>query len=287
MARILVTRATGRVGSEVVRRLRERGVEVKAGTTEPERAAALFDAGVEIVELDYRRTETYDAAVMWADRIFLVPPPFEPRADEDLIPFLDWAVAAGTEHVVLLSAMGLEERDTVPLRRVEQRVVATGVPFTFLRPNWYMQNFVAGFLAAPVRERGVLSVAAGDAAVSFVDVRDVAEAAAAVLCGDVHAGRAYTLTGPEALTHHDAARVLSHAAGREIRYEPVSDDDMRRVLLHAGWPAGRVEVAMGLFRAMRAGERSPITGDLAALTGREPVSFTTFAAEHADALATR
>jgi uncharacterized protein YbjT (DUF2867 family) len=281
MDRILVTAATGTLGAEVVRRLLARGREVKAGTRDPERAARMFGDGVEVVELDYLRTETYDAAVMWADRIFLVPPPFDPRADENLIPLLDWAVSSGTEHVVLLSAMGVEKIEYVALHRVEKRVREIGVPFTFLRPNWFMQNFLADFLAEPIRATGRFALAAGAGAVSFVDARDVADAAAVALCGAAPVGEAWTLTGPEALTHARAAGILSAATGREIRYENVDDEAMRAMLVAARWPAEQAEVALGLLRMMRQGGRAEVTDAVRTLLGRQPTDLATFATEHA------
>lgn len=281
MDRILVTRATGRLGREVVPRLLDRGVEVKAGTHEPDRAARLFDTAVEVVELDYLRTETYDAAVMWADRILLTPPPFDPRTDEHLIPFLDWAVSSGTGHVVLLSAMGIDEFEHVPLHRVEERVRETGVPFTFLRPNWYMQNFLSDFLAAPIRERGEFALPVDDGVVSMVDVRDVADAAVLVLTGDDRIGAALTLTGPAALTHDEVARAISRTTGTEVRYRAVAPDVMRQNLEQRGWRADQVEVALGLFRAMRENRRASVTDDLASLLERGPRSFEAFVEEHA------
>ncbi|MCA1790215.1 MAG: NAD(P)H-binding protein [Thioalkalivibrio sp.] len=108
--RILVTGATGIVGSELVSLLIGQGMEVKAGTRSPDRARNLFDTGVEIVELDYRQPATFDAAVEWADRVFLQPPPFDADAYETLAPLLDWAVQAGAGHVGTLSAMGMAVR---------------------------------------------------------------------------------------------------------------------------------------------------------------------------------
>ena len=117
--KILVTGATGKLGSELIRLLLETDAEVKAGTRNPERAGTRFADDVEVVRLDYDVTETWDAAVQWADRVFLVPPPFDPDSDERLVPFIDWAVQSGTRHIVLVSAMGAEARDQLALRGVE------------------------------------------------------------------------------------------------------------------------------------------------------------------------
>lgn len=153
--RILVTGATGIVGSELVGLLVDEGVEVKAGTRNPARARDLFDPEVEVVELDYRQPATFDAAVEWADRVFLQPPPFSSDAYDTLAPLLDWAVQAGTEHVVALSAMGMEVRGDLPIRRLEKHVASLGVDYTFLRPNLLMQNFQRDFSASASRDRCV------------------------------------------------------------------------------------------------------------------------------------
>lgn len=279
----LVTGATGKVGRELVARLMENGAEVKAATRNPEEARATFRRAVEVVELDYDATETWDAAVQWADRVFLVPPPFDPRADERLVPFLDWAVQSGARHLVLLSAMGVEARERLTLRRIEQRIERTGVAWTFLRPNIYMQNFARGFVARSIRDRGVFRLPAGDAHVSFVDGRDVAAVAAAVLRDDAHFGRAYTLTGPEALTHAEAAAAIGEVAGREVRYEPISGDEMTRSLLDDGWPADQADTFASLLSAIREGRRSAVTDDVSAVLGAQPTAFAEFVADHADA----
>lgn len=279
--KILVTGATGKVGRELVQRLLADGVEVKAGTRRPDVAAQLFGSGAEVVELDYDVTATWDEAVQWADRVFLVPPPFDARSDERLVPFLDWAVQSGARHLVLLSAMAIEARERLALRRIEQRVERTGVDWTFLRPNIYMQNFARGFVARSIREEGVIRLPVNDAPVSFVDGRDVAAVAARVLEDDRHFGRAYTLTGPEPLDHAEVARRISEVTGRGVRYEPISEDTMRDTLASEGWPSEQADTFASLMAAIREGRRSDVTGDIEAVTGRAPTPFTEFAREHA------
>lgn len=280
---VLVTGATGKVGSALVGLLADRGVSVKAGTRRPERARPPLGDGVEVVELDYGRAETYDAAVEWADRLFVVAPPFDPRASDHLASFVDWAVQAGVEHVVLLSAMGTGERDDLALRGVERLVESTGVAWTFLRPNVYMQNFHPGFLGREIRREGRFHLPAGEARVSLVDARDVAAVAARVLTGRDHAGRAYTLTGPEPLDHEGVAAILSEAAGRSIEYVPTDDDAMARRLAELGWPPDHAAVVVDFLRSIRRGERARVTDDVADLLDRPPRTFQEFAREHAEA----
>lgn len=280
--KILVTGATGKVGSELVRRLADRGVEVKAGTRRPELAEGLFGSTVEVVELDYDVTSTWDGAVQWADRVFLVPPPFDPRGDERLVPFLDWAVQSGSEHLVLLSAMGIEAREQLALRRIEQRIERTGVRWTLLRPNIYMQNFARGFVARAIREDGAFHLPVAEAHVSFVDGRDVAAVAAEALTTGAHFGEAYTLTGPDALDHYRIADIISDVTGRTVRYEPIGEEAMQAMLADAGWPSGRADTFASLLAAIREGRRSDVTPDVEKLLGRPATSFRAFAEENAD-----
>ena len=280
---VLVTGATGKVGSALVGLLRGRGVAVKAGTRRPGRARERLGPDVDTVELDYGRAETYDAAVEWADRLFVVAPPFDPRASEHLASFVDWAVQAGVDHVVLLSAMGAGERDDLALRGVERLVEGTGVDWTFLRPNVYMQNFHPGFLGREIRARGRFQLPAGDAPVSLVDARDVAAVAAEVLTGGRHAGRAYTLTGPEALDHYRVAAILSEVRGAPVEYVPIDDDAMRGRLVDVGWPADHADVVVDFHRSIRSDDRAAVTGEVEDLLGRPATSFRQFAEEHARA----
>ncbi|MEX2466000.1 MAG: SDR family oxidoreductase [Gemmatimonadota bacterium] len=280
--RILVTGATGIVGSELVRLLVQDGIEVKAGTRSPDRARDLFDPGVEVVELDYRQPATFDAAVEWADRVFLQPPPFDPHAYDTLAPLLDWAVQAGTEHVVTLSAMGMEVRGDLPIRRLEKHVASLGVDYTFLRPNLLMQNFRRDFLGDRIRRTGKFAMPVGDAAISMVDGRDVAAVAAVALTGTEHMGHAYTLTGPEAITHQEMASVLSEVSGRDVRFESCSDQDMLGWLIGAGWSPQIAGVVISLYQSVRAGVRAAVTKDVERVLGKPARSFRAFAEDYAE-----
>ena len=279
--KILVTGATGKLGFELVRLLLDGGAEVKAGTRQPERCADAFHDNVEVVHLDYDVTESWDAAVQWADRVFLVPPPFDPDADARLVPFLDWAVQSGTRHVVLVSAMGAEARDNLSLNRIERRLAGTGVAWTTLRPNIYMQNFARGFVAKSIRADGVIRLSAGQGRVSFVDVRDVAAIAARVLSRDDDFDKAYTLTGPAALSHDDVAAAIAKVAGKAVRYESIDDASMRAQLVASEWPGAQADTFVALLRAIRENERENVTGDAERLLGRKPTSFDQFARDHA------
>lgn len=279
--RILVTGATGKVGRELVRSLRADGRLVRAATRDPDHAAELFGNDVETVELDFMSTVTYDAAVQWVERIFLMPPPFDPDAFDTLAPFLDWAVASGTTKVVLLSAMDADAVPELALRRLEMHLESLDIAWTILRPNLYMQNFTSGFLLDHIREHATFELSAGDAGVSFVDVRDVAAAAAAAIETGAFDGQVHTLTGPDTLDFETIAAMLSEAAASTIGYRPVSNQRMRDILRAAHWPERQVAVGVGLFESVRNGRRAPVHDDIATVAGRAPTPFEAFARENA------
>ncbi|MCI0433324.1 MAG: NmrA family NAD(P)-binding protein [Gemmatimonadetes bacterium] len=281
--RVLVTGATGKVGRELVRRLLGSGEVVRAGTRRPAVARESFGTSVESVEMDYDATETWDAALQWVDRLFLMPPPFEPDAYETIHPFLDWAVTGGVQKVVLLSAMDVENLPELPLHRLERHLMTLGVPHVVLRPNLFMQNFTDGFLLDGIRERGTIELSTGAGRVSFVDGKDVAAIAAAALQDSRHDGRAYTLTGSEALDMQDVAAILSESAGRTIAYEAIDDARLRDTLTTMRWPVRRIAVALGLFRSVRDGRRAAVHPDLEDVLGSPPTRFADFAAGHGSA----
>lgn len=278
--RILVTGATGELGRELVRLLTQAGCVVRAATRDPAQARRIFPAEVEVVELDFDRTETYDAAAQWVDRMFLAPPPFDPDAFGTINPFLDWAVSADVHGVALLSAMDAESMPELALRKVEQHLEGLGIAYTILRPNLYMQNFCSDFLLEAIRAEGRIELCAGAGKVSLVDARDVAEVAAAALRG-AHDRRAYTLTGEEALGFDDAAAILTEVTGRRITYAPVGRERMRELLRAAQWPVRQVAVGAGLFESVARGRRAPVRPDLRSALGRAPTTFAAFAREHA------
>lgn len=281
--RTLVTGATGELGRELVGLLARSRAVVRAATRSPAAARALFPPNVEVVELDFDRTETYDAAAERVDRIFLMPPPFDPDAYGTINPFLDWAVGADLQQVVLVSAMDAESLPDLALRKVERHLEKLGIGYTILRPNLYMQNLSSGFLAESIRTRDEFELCAGDGRVSFVDVRDVAAVAAEVLSHDRHYGHAYTLTGSDVLSFGDVARTLSAVTGRKIGYRAIGAEQMRGVLTEMRWPARQAAVGVGLFQAVADGRRQAVRDDVHQVLGRDPIRFENFVHEHAAA----
>lgn len=285
MPAILVLGATGTVGSELVARLLQRGVSVRCASRSPGAAATSHHWPVHrvaTVELDLERPATFAAAIEGADRAFLIARPGDERPEAVALPLIDAFRRGGVRHVVNLTALGVERADhAVGLRRVELYLEASGIAFTHLRPNFFMQLFSSPPLLEQIRTTRTLRVAAGDARLSFIDARDIAAVAAVALCETGHEGRAYSLTGPESIDHADVARQISAATGVEIRYVPLGESEARAMLSGAGFSAERIERLTRFYRLVRSGAAAPVTPDVPAVLGRPARSFAEFARDHA------
>ena len=279
---ILVTAATGQVGREVVRRLTGAG-PVRAMVRDP---ATAGDLGVaEAAGATFEDTGALAAAMAGAETVFLAG-----RDSPDYVAQQERAVAAaasaGVRHVVKLSALGARPGSPVELMRdhhaVEERLAASGMAWTFLRPHLYMQNLLR--FAGPVAAEGRLAAPMGDAGYPFVDTRDVAAAAAAVLQAPAaHAGRAYALTGPRAVGYAEVARQMGEIVGRDVRYEAVSPERFRADLEAAGVPGWRAADLAAIASAYTEAENRPGDG-IAELVGRAPTPIERFLADHRSVL---
>lgn len=271
MSRIItVAGSTGTVGQPLVARLAAAGATVRAltrrpGDRPPPAGASWIDAA---------SPQAFDGA----DAAFLLSPPG--RADQEavLAPLIDSARAAGVRKVVLMTAMGVDADESLPFRRAERRLEASGLDWAVLRPNWFAQNF-ASFWAHDIAATGSIRVPAGDAATSFVDARDIADCAAVLLARDGTDG-AFTLTGPRPLTYAQAAAILSEAAGRPIGYVDLDPAEFEAGMRAAGLPADYAALLGALFGVVRAGYAAAVTDDVRRITSRAPRSLETYAADH-------
>jgi uncharacterized protein YbjT (DUF2867 family) len=275
---VFVVGAMGNVGSRVAAHLTDVGRAVRAATRWPE----AYDGPAEPVRFDFTDPGTHAPAVEGAGSAFVMTPA-DVEAYPQLIPFMQTAADAGVRRIVLMTAMGVDQApDDVPLRAAELHLEQGDQEHTLLRPNWFMQNFLT-YWRGMIEADGVMRLPAAEAETRFIDTDDIAAVAAAALTRDGHDGQGYTLTGPEAFTYHEAAEVLSDASGRDIRYEPVSDEEARNILTEAGLDAEYAGMLVGLFQNVKAGHAAPVTPAVEQVTGRPPRSLEAFARDNADA----
>ena len=279
---ILVTGATGTIGSRVLEELADRGVTVRAACRDPEREQATLPEGVEWVEFDFERPETWGVAFEGVDAMFLMRPPAITRVGDSITPAIDAAERVGVEHVVVLSVLGAEKNPILPHRKIEKHVLDTDLDWTFLRPSFFMQNLIQTHREEIV-EQDEIVVPAGSGTTSFVDAADIAAVAATALAEPGHEGQAYDITGPEALTYHEVAAVLSDVLDREISYDEPSLIEFVRHSRRQGrdWPF--IVVMAGIYTTARLGLAGRVTDDVERLLGRPPRSFREWAEENAEA----
>ena len=278
---ILITGASGNVGTEVLKQVAATGAKVRAAFQTVTKAAAA-PSGVEIATMDYNKPETLQAALKGIERVFLVAPPMPnlPALERKAI---DEIKQSGVRHVVKLSAMG--GRDAIFPRQhadSEDYIKSSGVPYTFLRPNGFMQNFVT-YNGATINTQNAFYGSQGDGEVSHIDLRDIAAVAVKTLTEDGHQGKAYTLTGPGALSNARVAEILSEDTGREIRYVDLPAEQFKQALLGAGLPEWSANALVDLQQFYRRGSASAVTRDVEQLLGRKPISFEQFSRDYAQA----
>ena len=280
---ILVTGATGTNGSDVIKTLAVRGIPAKAMMRSVKDGGEL-PSGITAVEGDFDDGASLKQALVGVKRAFLLTPSTE-HAEAQQLRFVEAATRAGVRHIVKLSQFAASPDSPVRFLRyhaaVEQAIRDSGLDWTFLRPNLFMQGMLQ--FAGMVRNKGIIAAPIGDARVSVVDVRDNAAVAAAALTEDGHAGKTYTLTGPEALTHAEMAARLSAATGRPITFVDASEDDMRRAMAGVKMPEWQIEGLIEDYAHYRRGEAVVIATGVDDATGQPPRAFDGFARDYADA----
>ena len=281
MSRILVTGASGNVGREVVRSLKAKGFTVRSAGRDSERAKAVHADDVERVSLDFSDPGTFEAAVKDCQGLFLLRPPPISNVKTTLNPFIDAARAHGVDHVVFLSVEAAATNKMVPHHAVEMHLKSRPGQWTLLRPGFFAQNLGDAYVRDIVDDDR-LYVPAGTGRVSFVDVRDVADVAVLAFSDpQQHAGKAYILTGPEAVTFEEAARLLSEAVGRKIRYVPASIVGYLLHLRKRRLPATQIIVQIILHTLIRAGKAKTVDPTLRELLGHAPRSLRDYVHDHA------
>jgi uncharacterized protein YbjT (DUF2867 family) len=282
MKPIVVTGATGTVGSHVAEQLLANGASVRAAVRSPEKVA--LASGLEAVAVDFDRPETLKAAMEGAEHLFLLTA-FTPDMIGQSNALVDAAKAAGVEHVVKLSALGAGPNAAIKLGKLhtegERYLEESGLGWTHLRPNSFMQNYIT-YHGEAIRSQSSFYLPHGDGEMSLVDVRDVAAVAVTALTEPGHMGKAYELTGATAIDNHEVAAILSQVVGREISYVDVPDEAARQAMADMGSPEEMIDALMGLNNIIREGYTALVTDAVQAVTGRAPRTFEEFARDHSD-----
>jgi len=277
---ILVTGASGNVGKTVLQEVAKSGAKHRAMYRSAAEAAKA-PTGTETVIADFAKPETLSAALKGVESVYLVCSPI-PELVQLESNMIDACVVAGVKHVVQNSALGAGDYDkSFPSwhRRVEDKLRATRLAWTILRPNSFHQNVVA-FFAPTVRTQGVFYSSMRDAKNSFLDVRDIAVVAARSLAGGQHAGKTYELNGPEAINYAELARKISKVAGHQVKYADIPIDAQKKAMLDQGMPEWLVTALLDLQQYYLSGKGGETDGLLQKLMQRAPITMDEFLKEN-------
>jgi uncharacterized protein YbjT (DUF2867 family) len=299
---VLVTGATGTVGSEIVKQLvssssssslDKNDIIIKAAIHSQNKADNFiqYNKSVQIVNIDYNKPETLADALNQVDRLFLLT---LPAPDMTVYSNMVKEISkynGSINHVVKLSSMAAYDEETGfattigRIHREEEKIVEeSGIPFTFLRPPAFMQNFITQF-GYTIRTQDAFYVPGGDAKLSFIDARDVAAVAVKALTDDSqqHAGKAYIITTQEATSYRQAAEILSKEAGRRISYIDIPEEDARKGMKDSGMDDWLVDAIIEFCSIIKAGHASNTTNVFEQVMGRKPITFSQFARDYAQA----
>ena len=285
---ILFTGLTGKVGAAIVELLPEFGVQARGLVRDRGKAAALEAAGVEVAVGDLGDAAAVGAALEGCEKAFLLMAN-GPRQLELELGFIEAAQKTGLGRLVKMSANGADSASAAALKRfhgdAEECLRKSGLPYTVIRPNFFMQNLL--WMAAEIAARDAFSMPMGKGRVGIIDVRDVARFVLTVLTQPGHENKTYEITGPELVSFHDIARQLSAATGRTIRYIDIAPEAFRRVLSQWMPDDWQVEAVAQLF-ALIAQDQGALVNDVyRQATGREPSHLRQFFQDCAPAFAPR
>jgi uncharacterized protein YbjT (DUF2867 family) len=277
---ILITTA-GEVGAATATLLAQRGEPVRVLVRDPGKATALAQAGVDVAVGDLDVPATIDAAMRGISAVVLVSPAI-PAQELNVV---GSAAGAGVGHVVKITSKASADSPIARRRdqtEIENGLIASGLGYTLLRNNAYMQNFL--MLAPAIAKAGSFGSSAGDGRVGMVDTRDVAAVAAQIAASPAaHQGKTYWPTGPESLSYADAAKVLSKVLGRTVTFHPLTFDEQKQAMTDVGVPEHIAEMNAQAVTLFAEGDSDWVTDAVPSILGQPARSFEQFVTDHAAA----
>ena len=290
MTRILVTGATGTVGSELVKQLTSSpsslpsssDIKVRGAIHSPNKVEEFRknNRNTEIVVMDFNKPQTVAEALNSVDKLFWLTLP-RPNMDEASTDLITEAKKNGVKQIVKLSVFQFVGSIGRWHKHEEKIIEESGIPYTFLRAGAFMQNFIS-FFGQTIKNQNAFYLPAGDGKVSFVDVRDIAAVAVKLLTENrpSHENTAFGITGQEALSYSQAAEILSKATGKKISYIDIPQEEAIKSMKGFGMEDWLIADLIEFSNIIKAGNASQITDTIEQFLGRKATSFEQFAREH-------
>lgn len=280
METILIIGGTGNIGYPLIEALtKKENVNLVVGAHNVEntkKKLARFDQ-LEVKAFDFLDASTYETCLKGIDRLFFVRPPELSNPKEDMFPFLEKVKLLQIKQVVFVSLIGVEKNPMTPHNKIEKKIEALNLPYTFIRPSFFMQNLNTTHLE-DIRKHHDLFVPAGKALTSFIDTRDIGAVAAVCLAEEKYIGRKIEITGAKAISYYQAAEIMSEVLGVPISYSKPSLWKFRKVMLRRGIPKNFVNVMVMLYFITQLGNAKKVTHVVEEILNREPISFAKYVA---------
>lgn len=273
--RCLILGAGGTVGRRVLKTMRDLGHAVKG--------ASRRIVGPDYVHFDLLEPTTYDGALAHVDTVLLVSRPGDEDAHLHAVPFVAAMVRQRVARVVVLSALGAESRDEFSLHKVETLVERSGMAWTHVRPNFFMQMLASPPLSTEIATRSTLSLPLDDAKIAYVDADDVAAVLVQALIDPSLSCQGIDVSGPRSLGHDEVATLISRQVGREIRYVPLDEDAARRLLGIRGLSPTHIERVLRFYALARQGWCESADTSVTEMLGRPLGTFEAFVVANAPA----
>ena len=270
MRKIVITGATGTIGSALIPLLEEEEVTVRVITRSPAQLTT-SNSGVEVIEGDLADPASFQEALTDVDALFLLTSG-SPKMELLQNNVIEVAQQSKVPFVVKQSALGAAENSPVEMFRmhhaIEKRLKNSGIPYCTLQPNSFTQNLLAH--THSVKEQGAVYAPRGEGKVSNVDVRDIARVAATILLAksNTHQGQTYVLTGPAATSMQQDAEVIGRMIGKAVTYYPVSYEDGKQAMLGYGMDGWLVDELVAIARLGAEGKAAQVTTDVELVTGK-------------------
>lgn len=275
MDKILVLGSTGNIGWPVVKQLTAaEGADVVAGIYHT-RPVEMQQLGVETRHFDFLDASTFEPALEGINKVFFVRPPQLAKPEKDMKPFLTAVQHHSIDQVVFVSLIGVEKNPMVPHRKIERMITELGLPHTFIRPSFFMQNLTSAHLQ-DIQQNHDLFVPAGRSRTSFIDARDIAAVAVAVMQDPKYLGQALEITGPEAITYQQAAEMMTKELGVQITYSKPSLLKFRRTMIQRGTKKEFVNVMVMLYLITQLGNAKTVNHTIEKVLHRPATTFAEF-----------
>ncbi|MCG3656673.1 NAD(P)H-binding protein [Aliarcobacter butzleri] len=272
----LIIGASGILGSQIVGFL-SKEINIKAGFRD--KTKFIEKENVESVYFDYEDEESIDLSLQGIDRVLLMAPPLDFGSYEKLSVVVKKMKNLGIKKVVLISALGVDSNDEIPLRKVELDLIKDDFDYVILRPNYFMESFSSGAFAS-FKQTNELALCAGDGQTSFISAVDIAKIVTKVILEDKYNKKAFNLTGNEALSMGEAINIINEIKKTNYKYNDVQIDKFKEILLSYGINESNIDFSIMLLTHTKNGYLSGITNDVKEILGTEPKSFREFVKEY-------